>query len=248
VLVEKPLATHVAEVDEIAALAQRRRLVAMVGHTFLFSPAVRCVKELIESGALGDIRYICSQRVNLGRIRSDVDALWNFAPHDVSIIQYWLGDPTPLSVVTHGGDYIQHGIADVAFLHITYPHKVTAHVHVSWLDPRRLRCMVVVGTRKMVIYDDSAEQQVAVYDKGIDCPGPDGGRANGDGRTSAFIHRSGDVLLPRIDRREPLSVEVDHFVDCIRHGGKCLTGPEHARTVVHILASAAAPAREPAHA
>ncbi len=158
ILVEKPLATTVSEVKEIGALARYNDLVAMVGHTFLFSPPVRYVKTLIDSGALGDIRYIYSQRLNLGRIRSDVDALWNFAPHDISIIQYWLNEPSPLSIVRHGAAYIQEAVADVVFLNITYPNNVMANIHVSWLDPRRVRSMVVVGTKQMVVYDDTAGQ------------------------------------------------------------------------------------------
>ena len=147
VLVEKPIATTVAEVDEIGGLARAKGLVAMVGHTFLYNAAVRYVKKLIDAGELGEIRYVYSQRLNLGRIRSDVDALWNFAPHDVSIIQYWLGDPEPLSVVKRGVDYIQERIDDVVFMNICYPEKVMANIHVSWLDPRRLRQMTVVGAK-----------------------------------------------------------------------------------------------------
>ena len=135
ILVEKPMARSVAEVDEIGRLATEKNRVAMVGHTFLFNSAVRYVKKLIDSGELGDIRYIYSQRLNLGRIRSDVDSLWNLAPHDISIIQYWLGDPKPLSVVRRGADYVQDKIDDVVFMSIMYPNKIMANIHVSWLDP-----------------------------------------------------------------------------------------------------------------
>ncbi len=166
ILVEKPLARSVTEVEQIGKLALERNLVAMVGHTFLFNAAVRYVKELIETDGLGDIRYIYSQRLNLGRIRSDVDALWNFAPHDISIIQYWLGDPMPLSVVRRGVAYIQDDIEDVVFLNIMYPNNIMANIHVSWLDPRRVRSMTIVGSKKMVIYDDTAENKIAIFDKG----------------------------------------------------------------------------------
>ena len=128
-----------AEVDELGQLAETRDLVVMAGHTFLFNAAVRYVKRLIDAGELGEIRYIYSQRLNLGRIRPDIDALWNFAPHDISIIQYWLGDPTPLSVHRVGMDFIQDGIDDVVFLSIVYPNKVIANIHVSWLDPQKVR-------------------------------------------------------------------------------------------------------------
>jgi len=238
ILVEKPLATSVREVEEIATLAQDQHLVAMVGHTFLFNTAVRYVKGLIDSGALGDIRYVYSQRLNLGRIRSDVDALWNFAPHDISIIQYWLNEPTPLSIVRRGVGYIQDTVDDVVFLNILYPNKIMANIHVSWLDPRRIRTMTVVGTKKMVVYDDIAENKVAIYDKGIDRKAVSA--QNIDPNTQqdpAFTYRSGDVLLPQIDFQEPLRVEIDHFLDCILNGVDCLTGPEHAKKVVQILSS-----------
>ena len=140
----------------------------MVGHTFIYNAAVRYVKKLIDAGDLGEIRYIYSQRLNLGRIRSDIDALWNFAPHDISIIQYWLGDPAPLSVSRRGMAYMQDGIDDVVFLSLTYPGKIMANIHVSWLDPQKVRKMIVVGSKKMVVYDDVADDKIAIYDKGID--------------------------------------------------------------------------------
>ena len=168
VFVEKPLATRVAEVDVLAELARKSKRVVMAGHTFLYNNAVRYVKNLIEKGKLGEIRYIYSQRLNLGRIRSDIDALWNFAPHDVSIIQYWLNDPEPIKVVRNGMAYMQPGVDDVIFLNILYPNKVMANIHVSWLDPQKVRKMVVVGSKKMVVYDDVADEKVIIYDKGID--------------------------------------------------------------------------------
>src|SRR5213596_1802536 len=168
VFVEKPLATKVAEVDELSRRAARRNLVVMTGHTFVYNSAVRYVKKLIDSGELGDLRYIYSQRLNLGRIRSDIDALWNFAPHDISIIQQWLGEPEPIAIGHQGMAYMQEGIEDVVFLTLEYPGKIIANIHVSWLDPQKVRKMIIVGSRKMVIYDDIAENKVVIYDKGID--------------------------------------------------------------------------------
>ena len=238
ILVEKPLATSVREVEEIATLATERNLVAMVGHTFLFSSAVRYVKGLVDSGTLGDICYIYSQRLNLGRIRSDVDALWNLAPHDISIIQYWLNDPTPLSVVCHGAAYIQKTVADVVFMNVLYPNNIIANIHVSWLDPRRVRSMILVGTKKMVVYDDSAENQIAIHDKGIDRKERSDQYAHRDEREFPVFHyRSGDILLPKINPQEPLSLEIDHFLDCIQNGTHCISGPDHAKKVVQILSS-----------
>ncbi len=236
ILVEKPLARSVAEVEEIGRLAREKNLVAMVGHTFLFNAAVQYVKKMIDSGELGDIRYIYSQRLNLGRIRSDVDALWNFAPHDISIIQYWLGDPIPLSVIRRGVGYIQDDVDDVVFMNILYPNKNMANIHVSWLDPRRVRRMVIVGSKKMIVYDDTAENKISIFDKGIDRMAVLGENMDYDNQHfSIFNHRSGDVVLPKIHFQEPLKVEIDHFIDCILNGTECITGIDHAKKVVSIL-------------
>jgi len=236
VLVEKPMASSVAEVEAIAVEAKKAGRIAMVGHTFLFNPAVRFLKSLIDSGELGDIRYIYSQRLNLGRIRSDVDALWNLGPHDVSIIQYLLGNPQPASVKRTGMDFIQKGVDDVVFLNIVYPGKILAHVHVSWLDPHKVRCLTVVGSKKMVVYDDVAEHKIAVYDKGIEPKAVLGERMDYDqSAPTSFIHRSGDVRFPAIAWQEPLKAEIDHFFDCIEGKAECLTGPKHAAEVVRIL-------------
>jgi predicted dehydrogenase len=238
ILVEKPLATSMAEVEQIGKIAKKQNLVVMVGHTFLYNEAVRYVKKLIDSGEIGDVRYIYSQRLNLGRIRSDVDALWNFAPHDISIIQYWLGDPDPISVIKRGVDYIQEKIDDVVFINILYPNKIMANIHVSWLDPQRARSMTIVGSKKMVVYDDTAENKISIFDKGIDRKAVLGEHMDYDNPLSQrFDQRSGDVLLPKIDFKEPLKVEIDHFIDCMENGTKCLTGVDHAKKVVQILAS-----------
>jgi predicted dehydrogenase len=244
VLVEKPIATTLEEVDQIGALARQKNLIPMAGHTFLYNNAVRYVKKLIDSGELGEIRYIYSQRLNLGRIRSDVDALWNFAPHDISIIQYWLDDPVPVSVAKHGVDYVQKGIDDVVFLNIVYPDKIMANIHVSWLDPLKVRKIIVVGSAKMIVYDDIAENKVAIFDKGIDRMAVLGESMDFDHpSTFSFNHRSGDVLLPRISFKEPLQLEIEHFVDCIQNGMQCLTGIEHTRQIVNILSLASQPGR-----
>lgn len=236
ILLEKPMARSVAEVNEIGRLATEKRRVAMVGHTFLFNAAVRYVKRLIDTGELGDIRYIYSQRLNLGRIRSDVDALWNLAPHDISIIQYWLDNPIPSSVVRRGVGYIQDSVDDVVFLNIMYHKKVMANIHVSWLDPHKVRTMVVVGNKKMVVYDDIADNKIAIFDKGIDSVAVLGQNMDYDNQNfPTFNLRSGDVLLPKIDFKEPIKVEIDHFFDCIEKGVESITGIDHARKVVQIL-------------
>ena len=235
-LIEKPMATTVAHVNQIGRLALKNKLVVMAGHTFLYNPAVRFIKQLIDSGKLGDIRYIYSQRVNLGRIRSDVDALWNFAPHDVSIIQYWLGNPDPLIVKRSGMAYVQEGIDDVVFMNIHYPDDILVNIHVSWLDHHKVRRMTVVGSKKMVVYDDIAKDRVIIYDKGIDRMAVLGEHMDFDSPNElSFSHRSGDVNHPKIIWEEPLKIEIEHFIDCIMNGTKCLTGVDHARKVVSIL-------------
>jgi predicted dehydrogenase len=236
IFVEKPLATKVAEVDELDRLAKERGLVVMAGHTFIYNAAVRYVKKLLDAGELGEIRYIYSQRLNLGRIRSDIDALWNFGPHDISIIQYWLGDPEPVSVHGVGMDFIQDGIDDVVFLSIVYPQKIIANIHVSWLDPQKVRKMIIVGSRKMVVYDDVAEDKIAIYDKGIDKRAILGQNMDFDNpRPEQFSYRSGDILMPQVHFTEPLRSEAESFMECMRNGEKPMTGIPHARNVVAIL-------------
>jgi predicted dehydrogenase len=236
VFVEKPLATKVSEVDELSRRATEQNLVVMTGHTFVYNSAVRYVKKLIDAGELGELRYIYSQRLNLGRIRSDIDALWNFAPHDISIIQYWLGDPEPISIGRQGMAYMQEGIDDVVFLSLEYPGKVIANIHVSWLDPQKVRKMIIVGSRKMVVYDDVAENKIVIYDKGIDRRAILGENMDFDNPEGPqFDYRSGDILMPEVKFAEPVRVEAEHFVDCIRNSHEPFTGLSHARTVVSIL-------------
>jgi predicted dehydrogenase len=233
ILVEKPMATSAKEVQKLGLTAQERGLTAMVGHTFIYHPAVHYLRDIINLGELGQVRYVYSQRLNLGRIRSDCDVLWNLAPHDISIVQFLLGDPVPLSVQRTGMDYVQKGIDDVVFINITYPNRVMANFHLSWLDPNRTRCLTVVGSEKMAVYDDTKEHKITIYDKGID-------RlhtldSNMDYDRPSFNLRSGKVYQPTIKMEEPLAIEVSHFLDCIEHGIECWTGPEHAAKVVKIL-------------
>ncbi len=237
ILVEKPLATTPENVQEIGETARKNKLVCMVGHTFLYNSAVRYLKELIDSGDLGQVRYIYCQRLNLGRIRSDIDALWNLAPHDVSIVQYLFGNPTPIRVARSGMSYVQQGIDDVVFLNITYPNRVMVNIHVSWLDPIKARRIVVVGSDKMVEYDDTAENKIAIYNTGIDKVSVLGENMDYDNPISSFSYRSGEVTYPSLEYPEPLQEEIHHFADCIRTGKDCLSGVEHALQVTRILCS-----------
>ena len=239
ILVEKPIATKVEQVKIIGELSKKNKLIAMVGHTFLFNPAVRYVKELINKNEIGDIRYIYSQRLNLGRIREDVDVMWNLAPHDISIIQYWLNDPNPIKITKNSSCYIQKGIDDVVFLNIQYPDNISANIHVSWLDPNKIRRMTIVGSEKMVVYDDIAENKIEIYNKGIDKIAILGKNMDYDlPQTFTFNYRNSDKFIPKIQWTEPLKVELDHFFDCILLGTPCLTGINHAEKVVEILEKA----------
>lgn len=239
ILVEKPIVTEVKQLEKLDSIATKNNLIVCAGHTFLYNSAVRYVKKLIDSGELGKIRYIYCQRLNLGRIRSDLDALWNFAPHDISIMQYWLNEPDSFQVSRRGMDYVQNGVDDVVFLNILYPENIMVNIHVSWLDPLKVRRITVVGSNKMVVYDDVAENKISIYDKGIDRIAALGNHMDFD-RTNIgqFNHRSGDVIMPKIEWQEPLKVEIEHFIDCIINGTKCLTDIEHAKGVIAILKKA----------
>lgn len=239
VFVEKPLAQTVAECEDLIRLAAARGVVLMVGHTFEFNAAVQYVEKCIEENELGQIYYIYSQRLNLGVVRSDINALWNLAPHDISIALRWL-KKMPVRVDARGYTYLQPGIEDVVYLNMEFEDGVAVHVHVSWLDPGKVRRMTVVGSEKMVVYDDaSTEAKIQLYDKGIDRRGRDGSLGDFDSFGKfQLIQRAGDVLIPRIDFAEPLRSECQHFVECIATGKKPLTDGENGLRVVKILAAA----------
>jgi predicted dehydrogenase len=236
VFVEKPMAMAVAEVDELDRLAKAGGLTLMVGHTFLYNAAVRYTKKLIDQKDLGALYYIYSQRLNLGQVRSDVNAWWNLAPHDVSILLYWMNGELPVKVAAQGIAYIQPGVEDVVFATLGWANGVTAHIHVSWLDPGKVRKMTLVGSRKMVEYEDIGDNKIAIYDKGVDRIPQIGERMDFDSPDNyQLVHRSGDIHLPRVDFQEPLKLEAGHFLECIRTGQQPLTGARHARDVVAIL-------------
>lgn len=236
VFVEKPVATTTEQADELRALAERAGRVLMVGHTFLYNPAVRHMKALLDRGELGSPYYLYAQRLNLGQVRSDVNAWWNLAPHDVSILVYLMDGRLPVEVRASGASFIQPGIEDVVFAVLTWEDGVAAHIHVSWLDPSKVRRVVLVGSKKMVVYDDVSDDKLAVFDKGVDRLQPAGGM-HGYDQPGQFrlLHRAGDVWLPRVDFQEPLRIETAHFLECIRTGATPLTGPAHARDVVAVL-------------
>ena len=234
--VEKPLATSTEQADELVALAAKTGKVLMAGHTFLYNAAVRYARKLLTDDSLGQLYYIYSQRLNLGQVRSDVNAWWNLAPHDVSILLYLMNGELPASVSAVGVSYIQPGIEDVVFATLQWANGVTGHIHVSWLDPGKIRKMTLVGSRKMVVYDDVSDDKIMIFDKGVDRVPKIGERMDYDQSDSyQLIHRTGDIWLPKIFFQEPLKTEAAHFLDCLRSGEPPLTGPKHARDVVAVL-------------
>ena len=239
VFAEKPLALTSAEARELVTLAGENDHVLMVGHTFLYNAAVHTVKEYIQKGVLGDIYYIYSQRLNLGRVRSDVNAMWNLAPHDLSILLYWF-DRLPTKVSAKGNSFLQDSVEDVVFMNLDFPGGMSAHIHVSWLDPNKRRSMTVVGSKKMVVYEDtSADAKIKIYDKGITKKNISDSLGDYDnfGRFQ-LIQRAGDLLIPKIDFVEPLRVETNHFLDSIIERRQPLTNGEHGLQVVRLLEAA----------
>ena len=232
VFVEKPFTCKAAEAQELIELAEKKKLTLMVGHTFEYSPPVVKIGELISEGALGDIYFISSSRVNLGLHRKDVSVIWDLASHDFSILFSWL-KTVPLRITALGKDYVQRGIPDVAFINMEFPSGCLAHVEVSWLAPSKLRRTAVIGSEKMLVYDDTeVMEKVKIYDKGVDYKDP------GSFGEFQLSYRSGDIISPRLDNYEPLGVEVSHFFDCIWNGKKPRTDGLSGLRVVQALEAA----------
>ncbi|MCD6328625.1 Gfo/Idh/MocA family oxidoreductase [bacterium] len=236
VYVEKPMALSSAEAEELVELSEKKGLILMVGHLLLYHPAVTKLKQFIDAGYLGDVYYIYSQRTNLGKIRSDESALWSFAPHDISVAIYLLGQE-PHRVSAEGRAYLQAGIEDVVFLTLHFPDGKMAHIQVSWLDPHKVRRLTVVGRDKMVVFDDMAPtEKLKIYDKGARLPSYD---SYGESITLRF----GDILSPHLQMKEPLRMECEHFVDCVATGKRPLTDGRDGLRVVRVLEAADAALR-----
>jgi len=234
VLVEKPLAMSVTDCQQLAALAEARQRTLMVGHVFRYNDAVIRIKEILDAGDLGDLLYVHSKRVNLGRIQTDLNALWSFAPHDLSILRYWLG-ADPVRVSARGFSCLHSEVEDVAFVILDYPGHIRAHLHLSWLDPKKVREMTLVGSRQMLVYDDvSADAKLQIHDKGVEAA-PD---AHSFGELMTHV-RAGDLLIPHLTVTEPLRKECTHFVECCRTGATPLTDARDGLAVVRVLEAAA---------
>lgn len=226
VFVEKPLALSTEDAVELARTADEKGVTLMVGHTFEFNPAVRAMKEYIDSGEIGEVLYLHSQRLNLGRIQSDINAFWSIGPHDVSIANYLLGS-SPEWVSARGARYLNDTVDDVMFVTASYPGGVLVHMHVSWLDPSKTRRTTVVGSKKMLVYDDMDQDgRLKIFDKGAD-------RLDADAYGAyQYRLRDGAMHVPSLPMVEPLSSELRHFIECVDTGRRPdVDGWNGARTV-----------------
>lgn len=237
VLVEKPLCANVKEAKGLIKVAQSLGKILAVDHTFLYTGSVKKAKELISSGEIGEIYYFDSVRINLGLFRPDVNVIWDLAPHDISIAQYLIKEE-PVSVSVLGRDFNNNKIACIAYMTLRYKSGIIAHIHVSWLSPVKIRRIIIGGSKRMIIYDDvEPTEKIKVYDSGIEF---DYDKENPLQPT----YRLGDINLPRLDQREALLVEAEHFVDCILKGKKPLTDAAFGLAVVKILEASDTSLRE----
>lgn len=228
--IEKPMASSSAQCEELNAIAQEKGLVLMIGHTFLYSTPVRRIKEIVEAGDIGEIQYISARRLNLGLFQNDINVTWDLAPHDISIILYILGEQ-PVSVNCRGNAHIKPGIEDVTSMSLSFRNERFAVVQNSWLDPRKVREMTIVGRKRMIVYDDVEPiEKIKIYDARVETP------PHYD--TFAEFHYSyhyGDRYIPHLKQEEPLKVEMQHFLDCIRDGATPITSGKQGLELVRIL-------------
>ena len=230
VLIEKPMASSSAECEELQAIAAKKKLVLMVGHTFIYSPPVRKIKEIIDRGDIGAIRYISARRLNLGLFQKDINVAWDLAPHDISIILYLMGE-FPVAVNCQGKANVTPGIEDVTNTTLVFPGGGFATIHNSWLDPKKVRDMTIVGSRRMIAYDDLEPlQKIRIYDQRVDRPPHYDTFAE-----FQYSYHYGDVHAPYIKQEEPLKVQCQHFIDCIRRGQTPMTDGVQGAALVRIL-------------
>ncbi|HEY7074353.1 MAG TPA: Gfo/Idh/MocA family oxidoreductase [Solirubrobacteraceae bacterium] len=229
--VEKPLATSAALADELVRLADTRDRVLMCGHTFVYSPAVNAVRGMLEEGVVGNVYFVSASRVNLGLHQRDVSVVWDLGPHDFSILLHWLGE-RPDTVRATGRDSIVRGVVDVAFVTLRFPSGVVAQVELSWLSPSKLRRTVVVGSEKMVVYEDGAPEPLRLFDHGVVYSDPE---TFGQYQLS---YRTGDIVAPKLEAHEPLKLELADFGNAIRSGDPMLYNTALARDVVAITEAA----------
>lgn len=227
--IEKPMTSSVAEAEELIELADKKGLMIFVDHTFIYTGAVRKMKEIVSSGRLGDIYYFDSVRVNLGLFQHDVNVIWDLAPHDLSIMDYLL-DRKARALSAVGSCHVGNGLEDIAYLTLEFDNNLIAHFHVNWLAPMKIRKTLIGGTKSMIVYDDiETSEKVKIYDKGIDVTSREGVY------NTLVQYRTGDMLSPKLDQEEALAVGTRHFIDCVLNNKKPLTDGQAGLNVVRIL-------------
>src|SRR5882724_10948369 len=228
--IEKPMAGSSRECEELVAIAREKGLVLMTGHTFLYSPAVRKIKEIVDAGDIGEIRYICARRLNLGLFQKDINVAWDLAPHDISIIQYIM-EEQPMTVNCQGSAHITPGVEDVTTMWLGFAKQRTAIIHSSWLDPRKVREMTIVGSKRMIVYDDVATlEKIRVFDARVETPPHYDTFAE-----FQYAYHYGDVYVPYVKQEEPLRSECQHLLECIKNGATPLTDGRNGLELVRIL-------------
>jgi predicted dehydrogenase len=238
VFIEKPMAASTAECEELIAIARQKSLVLMVGHTFLYSPVVIKIKEIIDRGEIGDIRYICARRLNLGLYQKDINVTWDLAPHDISIILSIIGEQ-PVVVNCQGSAHVTPGVEDVTNLCLTFRDQRTAIIQSSWLDPRKVREMTIVGSKKMIVYDDVQPlEKIRIFDARVERPP----HYDTFGEFQ-YAYHYGDIHIPYVKQEEPLKTECQHFLDSIINGTVPLTDGEQGLEMIRILEAASASLR-----
>jgi predicted dehydrogenase len=232
VFVEKPMAMSVPEAKKMLEAARKADRILMVGHLLLYHPAVQTIKELVSAGTLGDLHYLYTTRVNLGQVREEENVLWSLTAHDISVSLYLL-EKQPVRVQASGQSYLRKGIQDVVFVNIDFADGTLAHIHASWLDPHKMRKFTLVGSKKMVVFDDmESAEKLRIYDKGFDW-------STQSGTYDSFLTiREGDISIPRVAMVEPLRLECQHFIDCITRGTTPRTDGRNGLAVLEVLNAA----------
>ncbi|MGO9138290.1 MAG: Gfo/Idh/MocA family protein [Syntrophales bacterium] len=232
IFVEKPFTYTSAEGEKLVELAEKKNLKIMVDHTFLYTGAVKKIKQLIDDRVLGDIFYYDSVRVNLGLFQHDINVVWDLAPHDLSIMEYVIGQ-RPQAVIATGAEHFDRGLEDVAYLTIYFKDNIIAHINVNWLSPVKVRTTLIGGQKKMLVWNDlEADEKIKIYDKGVQVK-------TKEGKYNLLVsYRSGDMWAPRVEQTEALKLMVEHFVDCISNGGRSINDGRAGLRVVNLLEAA----------
>jgi len=234
VFVEKPLALNIDDAKEMLNAAKNNKKILMVGHLLLYHPAVTQLKSYIDKGTLGNVHYMYSTRVNLGQVRAEENALWSLTAHDISVAIHLLGK-NPIEVSATGKAYIREKVQDVVFVSLSFDNEIIVHIHAGWLDPHKVRKFTIVGSKKMVVFDDMENtEKIRIYDKGFDW------QRNYESYENFLTLREGDIYVPKLDMVEPLKLECQHFIDCMKTGQPPLTDGRNGLSVLKVLTAAQA--------